>query len=320
MHELELIDRIRALFDDGRGPGVEVGIGDDAAVLDLGGARAVLTTDAQVEGVHFDRRWSTGGEIGARTVEVNLSDLAAMGAAPRALLLSLAMRAEDDGPVLQIVAGFAERARARGCPVVGGNVTRAAELSLTVTAVGALAAGRPALLRSGARAGDLVFVTGPMGGAALGLRLLAAGLVDEADAAAAIARFRAPVARLDVGLLLPGLATAALDVSDGLAQDLGHLAEASGVAAVVDLSAVPTLRGHAALAARAGADALALVVGGGEEYELLFTAPVEARGRAVALGGHEVGRIVPAGPGPRVRFVDAGGADVPVERRGFEHF
>jgi len=318
MHEFELIERIRRLFDDGRGPGVEVGIGDDAAVLDLGGARAVLTTDAQVEGVHFDRRWLGAREIGARAVEVNLSDLAAMGAAPRALLLSLAMR-PGDADVLAIVGGFAERARARGCPVVGGNVTRASELSLTVTAVGGLAPDRPALLRSGAQVGDLVFVTGPMGGAALGLRLLAAGLGDAADAAAAVARFRAPVARLDVGLALPGLATAALDVSDGLAQDLGHLALASGVAAVIDLRDVPTVPGHAALAARAGADAVALVVGGGEDYELLFTAPPEARARAVALGGVAVGRIVAAGEGSRVRIVDAHGAEVPVAR-GFEHF
>jgi thiamine-monophosphate kinase len=320
MHELELIERIRCLFDGGRGPGVEVGIGDDAAILDLGGARAVLTTDAQVEGVHFDRRWSTPREIGARAVEVNLSDLAAMGASPRALLLSLAMRPGDHDAVLEVVAGFAERARARGCPVVGGNVTRSAELSLTVTAVGALAAGRPALLRAGARAGDLVFVTGPIGGAALGLRLLGAGLGDAAGAAAAIACFRAPVARLDVGSLLPGLATAALDLSDGLTQDLGHLVEASGVAAIIELPAVPTLPGHAELAARAGADAALLVVGGGEDYELLFTAPAEGRGRAGALGGREIGRIVAAGPGPRVRIVDANGAEVPVTRRGFEHF
>lgn len=317
MHEFELIDRIRRAFDDGRGPGVEVGIGDDAAVLDLGGARAVLTTDAQVERVHFDRRWSTLAQIGARAVEVNVSDLAAMGASPRALLLSLAAPPADTDALLDVVRGFAAQARARGCAVVGGNVSRASELSLTVTAVGALAPDRPAVLRSGARPGDLVFVTGPMGGAALGLALLESGHGADPRAAAAVARLCAPSARVDVGVALPGLATAALDVSDGLAQDLGHLALASGVAIEVLLEAVPSLPDHRALAALAGVDPVALVASGGEDYELAFTAPPEARARALALGATEIGQVR-AGSG--VRLLDAHGAPITLARGGFEHF
>lgn len=317
MHEFELIDHIRRAFDDGRGAGVEIGIGDDAAVLDLGGARVVLTTDAQVERVHFDRRWSTLTEIGSRCVDVNVSDLAAMGATPRALLLSIAMLPGDADASIEIVLGFAARARAFGCAVVGGNISRASELSLTVTAVGALAPGRAPIVRSGARRGDLVFVTGPIGAAALGLELLRAGHDAGPDGAAALARLRTPTARVDVGLALHGVASAAIDVSDGLVQDLGHVARASGVAIEVRLDAVPTIPQHAALAGRVGADPIALVASGGEDYELAFTAPPERRAEAMAMGAKEIGSVV---SGDGVRLLDASGALLPLVRAGFEHF
>ncbi|HET8540504.1 MAG TPA: thiamine-phosphate kinase [Anaeromyxobacter sp.] len=257
--EFALIARfVRAVPVHGRG--VAVGPGDDAAVLGLApGEELVATVDAVVEGVHLDRR-ATPDDAGWKALAVNLSDLAAMGARPLWALVALGLPAgTPDAAVRGLARGLGACARAHGVAVVGGNVSRARDLSVTVTALGAVPAGR-AVLRSGARPGDLVAVTGTVGDAALGLR--------RGAARALVRRQRRPTPRTAAGLALAGLVRAAVDVSDGLAQDLGHLCEASGVGARIGLGELPLSPAYRR-AARRLADPWAPALAGGEDYELV---------------------------------------------------
>ncbi|MEO8624420.1 MAG: thiamine-phosphate kinase [bacterium] len=243
-----------------------VGIGDDAAVLDLpAGERLVVSTDATVEHVHFRREWLTAEEIGGRAAAAALSDLAAMGATPRGLLLALglpeAWRAELDS----LARGLGVVAAAAGCPIVGGNVSAASELSLTITVLGS--ATRP-LSRSGAHVDDVLYVTGRLGGPGAALRALLDGRVPSAEHRA---RFVAPVPRVREGRWLAERgAHAAIDISDGLLADASHLARASGVRLSMQPTLIPLMSGVSV------EDAVA----SGEEYELLVAAPPSAEFRA----------------------------------------
>src|SRR5512138_3370788 len=295
--EFALIDRfVRAVPAAGRG--VAVGPGDDAAVLRLpAGEELVATVDAVVEGVHFDRR-ATWADVGWKALAVNLSDLAAMGARPLFALVALGLPAgAPDAAARGLARGLGACARAHRVAVVGGNVTRAREVSVTVTALGSVPAGR-AVLRSGARPGDLVAVTGTVGDAALGLRAGAA--------APLVRRQRRPTPRVAAGLALAGLVRAAIDVSDGLAQDLAHLCRASGVGARIgarDLPLSPAYR----RAARRLADPWGAALAGGEDYELVVAiAPASLpAARAAAAKARTpltvIGRFVRGGG---VRVVD----------------
>jgi thiamine-monophosphate kinase len=260
--EFQLIERFTRPFLAGRG--VRVGIGDDAAVLrPPPGHDLVLTVDAVVEGVHFDRAFSPE-EVGWKALAVNLSDLAAMGARPLWALVALATPPAADLRWLERVGrGMARCARRHRTSVVGGNVTAAAEVSLTLTVAGVVRRGR-ALLRSGARAGDLLVVSGTLGDAALGLRPGAARALRR--------RQRRPVPRLALGQGAVGIARAAIDVSDGLLQDLGHLCDASGKGARVDLDRLPLSRGYRA-ATTGRTDPHEEALSGGEDYELLLAVP-----------------------------------------------
>jgi thiamine-monophosphate kinase len=279
-----------------RGQGVRLGPGDDAALLaPPRGQTLVATVDAVVEGVHFDASF-TPGDIGWKALAVNLSDLAAMGARPLWGLVALAVPPGTPAARLAGVArGLGACARRHGLAVVGGNVTRADQLALTVTVLGAVPRGQ-ALRRDRARAGDLVLVSGTLGDAALGLRPGAAPALRR--------RQRRPAPRLGLGRALRRLASAAIDLSDGLAQDLGHLCRASGVAAVLRAADLP--RSAAGRAACAGlADPWGPALTGGEDYELCVTVPPGRLGaalRAAAGAGVAltvVGRLVP-GRGVRV--------------------
>jgi thiamine-monophosphate kinase len=235
------------------------GVGGDTAVLEIpAGERLVVSTDTSVENVHFRRAWLSPAEIGYRATAAALSDLAAAAATPRALLLALTLpRAWRDG-LDAIADGVADAARAAGAAIVGGDLTSGELLSLTVTVLGSAA--HP-LSRAGARAGDVVYLTGRLGGPAAALAAWLAGVApDPLDRA----RFAHPVARLrEAQWLAARGATAAIDVSDGLVADAGHLAAASGVRIALDLSAAPRTAGTTAIeAGRAG-----------EEYELAATAP-----------------------------------------------
>lgn len=294
------------------GEGVLLGPGDDAALLrPPRGEELVATVDAVVEGVHFDRRF-TPAEIGWKALAVNLSDLAAMGARPLWALVALAVPpATPAGRLLGISRGLAACARRHRLAVVGGNLTRAAQLSLTVTVVGAVRRGQ-ALRRDGARAGDLVLVSGTLGDAALGLLPGAPPSLTR--------RQRRPEPRLALGLGLRRVASAAIDISDGLAQDLGHLCRASGVGATLHAAALPrSAAGRAATTARS--DPWGPALNGGEDYELCVTvqpARLAAANRAAARAGlpltvvgEVTGRRGVRVLGPDGRAVEAG--------RGHDH-
>jgi thiamine-monophosphate kinase len=325
--EHALIARIRARL--GPAPAwLLVDAGDDAAVYEgPRGLAEVITTDAIVEGVHFDRRFVPARAVGHRALAVNLSDLAAMGAAPRIATLSLMLPADFaiasfDALVDGVLAHAAET-RTR---IVGGNITSTTgPLTVDVTVVGSVHR-RRALLRGGARAGDHVFVSGTLGDARVGLRLLASG---DADAAAPgrhpVARYLHPEPRLRLGQALGrrGAATAAVDLSDGLADGVARLAEASGLGIEIEAARLPLHAETVTAAASLGHDAVREALAGGDDYELLFTASPKRggalRGALRQAGDIRVTRIgtVTRAPGLTVVFADG--------RRealagGYEHF
>ena len=326
--EQALIARVRA-----RTPAppdwVLTGIGDDAAVLrPARGMVDVVTTDALVEDVHFRRAWSTPRDIGHRALAVNLSDLASMGAAPRALLLSLALPAQfplDDFDGL--IDGFLALAAQVGAPLVGGNLTRSpGALVIDVTAIGA-ARPRRILRRSGARPGDRLFVTGALGAAAAGLALRNAAVdvptLDD-DQRACVSRYDRPDARLRTGVIVANnrAASACMDVSDGLADAARQIAEASGCGMEFNADAVPVHPGARAWSASGGTDALSLAWSGGEDYELLFAVP-RRRTRlflaAIRQAGETHGTEIGICTKNRDVCAVSGGGRVPLPS-GFGHF
>ncbi len=247
-----------------RGRGVVLGVGDDCAVLGAPRQPLLFTVDGLVEGVHFRPGWLTPSQLGRKAFAVNASDVAAMGGRPRWCVVQLAAPTSTRAAgLLAISRAVAAAAAAAGAALVGGNLSRASELSVCVALIGA-APPRP-VRRTGARVGDRLYVTGALGEAALGRRLLARR---RAARGTAVDRFRAPTARLDAGSLLARhrLASAMIDVSDGLLQDLGHLCAASGVGAAVELARLPI----SPAVRRAGID---LALYGGEDYELLCAVP-----------------------------------------------
>jgi thiamine-monophosphate kinase len=305
--EFELIARLAGALGEA-GPGVTLGIGDDAALLapDL-----VVSTDLVVEDVHF-RRATTGlGDLGWKALAVAMSDLAAMGAAPVGAVVGLALGegwTEDDA--VAVYEGLGECARECGCPVVGGDVSRAATLVLAVTVFGRAAV--PAT-RAGARVGDVLAVTGSLGGSEAGRLLLEVGAEESAAAAALAHRHRRPVPRVADGRLLASYVHAMLDVSDGVASDARRMADASGVCVEVDLDALPIQPGVEEVAAARGVEPGAFAATGGEDYELLVALP-EAALASSSVPLTRIGRIL-EGPA-EVRFTGAG-ADPALA--GFDH-
>ena len=299
------------------GPGVEVGVGDDAAVLEPShGHKLVVTTDVLVEGLDFTAALSEPEDWGWKAVAANLSDLAAMGAEARWLVLALTVPGPTPVATLErVYAGVGEACRAFGVALVGGDVSAGPVLSLAVTALGE--AERP-VLRSGARPGDRLCVTGPLGAAAAGLGLLQR---DDRAAGDLLGRFpglaaahRRPIPALAMGLALARAgAWAMIDVSDGLAGDALHLAEASGVGLEVHDPAVPLAPGVAETAALLGRDPLELALGGGEDFVLAAALP-----RAADLGGVlDCGRFIPD-PGTRARLTTTG--QRPLTGLAYDHF
>ncbi len=239
-------------------PPGETWIGDDAAVLCLGPGPLVVSTDAVVDGVHFDLSLVGLGDVGWKALTAAVSDLAAMGADPAFALVAFCLPEGTDLDAL--CDGVAEASSAWACPVVGGDLSSAPALSVTATVAGTVDGPPAATRRDGAHPGDTIFVTGPLGASAAGLRLLRAGTVGDAAQSACAAAYRRPRARLAEGRAARRAgATALLDLSDGLALDLHRLADASGVG--FELDTVPTAEG----ATREEA------LGGGEDYELVVT-------------------------------------------------
>jgi thiamine-monophosphate kinase len=292
---------------------VTLGIGDDCAVLAPSALSRVWTVDAAIEGVHFARTFVELEDIAYRAFMAAASDIAAMGGRAVAALSALALPSSFSDPELsRLVRGLARAADECACPIVGGNLTRASELSLTTSVLGECPA--RVLSRAGARVGDGVFITGTLGGAALGLRLLQRGLPSERTFEPIIQRFLAPRARLDVSLALAELAHAAIDVSDGLVQDLTHLCRASHVGARIDSAALPLPAEFDEAARSIWLDPRALALEGGEDYEILFTAPPASVPPGLARC---IGAITDAQLG--VVVVDGQGKPVPLGQ-GFDHF
>jgi thiamine-monophosphate kinase len=310
--EHEWIARLtRRLSGAGKHARVLVGPGDDAAVIAAGRRPLLLTTDTLREGVHFRTRWLTPRALGRRAFAVNASDLAAMGGLPTFALLALEAPPATPVPHLDaLVSGFASAARETGARLVGGNLVRGSALALTAALIGE-APGR-VVTRAGARPGDGLWVTGQLGAAGVAIRALTRGRQ---------ARLSEPPRRLRAGSVLAGLASAMIDVSDGLLQDLGHLCRASNVAADLEIEHLPVApRCQRAL----GPAAAAFAAIAGEDYELLFALPPrreQALARVRARLGCRLTRIGRVRRGrPRVRVLDGAGRPLALGRRGFDHF
>ena len=341
--ERELIAGIRARARR-FGPGVRLGIGDDCAVLaPRAGHELVVTTDMLLEGRHFRREWHTPESVGHRCLARGLSDIAAMGARPVAAFLSIAIPAEMAEPggkgggreqswMERFMDGLLTLAAAHRVTLAGGDSAESpCGMLADIVVMGEAPRGK-ALLRSGARAGDWIYVTGALGGAAAELERLerssrwGAAMRKLTRAADATHPHFFPQPRIAAGLALQrrGLATAAIDVSDGLSTDLDHLCEESQLRAEVDAAAVPV---HAlameAERRRWTESALGLALNGGEDYELLFTARPGAR-VPKTMGGvavRAVGRMLPANARkPRMGLRHADGRVEPLTARGWEHF
>ena len=287
-----------------------LGVGDDCALLPpRPGMLLAVSTDMLVEGRHF-LPGADAEKLGAKSLAVNLSDLAAMGARPLWFTLALSLPDADESWLAGFAAGIGALAARCGIALVGGDTTRG-PLSITIQVHGAAAPGR-ALRRDGARAGDSLWVTGHPGLAALGLQRLQTGVAEDDPVCAA---FVWPEPRLAFGRSLGGLATAAIDVSDGLLADAGHIAERSGLGIEIDATLLPL---EGALGTIPRSEALALCLTGGDDYELCFTAPALASAAITALAAAQglscrrIGTVVP-GAGARCAGVDTTGT-------GYQHF
>ncbi|ULU27278.1 thiamine-phosphate kinase [Dyella terrae] len=323
--EFRLIDRIRERTAQGR-EDVKLGIGDDAAmVAPPVGQEVAIAIDTMVEGVHFPVG-TAAADIGWKSLAVNLSDLAAMGASPAWALLALTLPSQPAEQLRQFIddyaEGFAQLAQPHRLALIGGDTTRGA-LTISVAVHGFVPPGK-ALTRAGARAGDVVLVTGTLGDAAAGLKLWQRGArVDEGDGRAAylIERLHRPTPRLAAGLTLRGRASACIDVSDGLLADLGHICEESGLGAEIDAELLP--RSPMLMASFDELTVRDFALAGGDDYELCFTVPaalvadVQSDLARLGCGATRIGRMV-EGEGVRVR--DAQGQWLEAAHRGWDHF
>lgn len=301
---------------------------DDAAALDLPrDRRLVATTDCLVEGVHF-LKGASPDDIAPKLLRANLSDLAAMGAEPRWYLLAAAFaRGTRAAWIGRFARALHREQRKFGVTLAGGDtIATPGPASFTITALGVVKRGAE-LRRSGARAGDDVYVSGTVGDAALGLRILEGKLrVAARHARFLVERYHRPNPRVVLGRRLAGIARAAIDVSDGLVADLGHICETSGVGAAIEAAALP-LSPATRAALRAEPELLADVLAGGDDYELVFTAPKARRprirvlARILGLSLARIGRIVgTGGRAARVRVTGSDGKPYPLPRTGWRHF
>ncbi len=330
MDEFTLIDRlVSALNGQDAGPAVVLGPGDDAAVLRVQeGVELVGSLDTLVADVHFPVS-APPLLIGYRAMMVSLSDLAAMGAQPHYALVGLTLPRNDVEWVQQLARGMSLASAAADCPLPGGNLARG-PLNISVSVHGTVPAGQ-ALRRSGAQPGDLIMVSGDLGGAAMALQLpeldqppsfAELNKLGPADELYALRRYFLPEARIELGMALRGLASSVIDVSDGLLADLGHLCSAGGVGARLELSTLPALQG-------AG---LSRVLTGGDDYELCFTLPPASRQAVTDVAGRlgiplsEIGRIE---PGSQLVLYEQGqlyaepyelAPSADTSGRGFRHF
>lgn len=308
-------------------PEVIVGIGDDCAVLDAGGPEyLLLTIDTLMEGVHFHLAWSGLRQVGRKAVAVNVSDIAAMGGRPSYALLSLGWPPDRELPqALELGEGIAEAARQWHLAVIGGDtIASPPGLTLTITLLGRVPKGE-LLTRAGAHVGDGVYVTGPLGEAAAGIEILRRDLMLPPEVREPLLRaHREPAPQLEAGRLLAAehLASACIDLSDGIASDLGHICRLSQVGARLEAERLPLTPALVSAARRLGLDLLALALTGGEDYQLLFTsaAPESHLRERFHMAGLpapcRIGEII---PGSEVLLAGPGGEQI-ITGRGYDHF
>ncbi len=315
MHdEFAKIEWLKSRFDlDGESKKPIVGIGDDAAVLDLGAGPTVVTVDTHVEGVHFTRDLISCRDLGYRAMVAAASDVWAMAAMPSASVVALSLPADlSDEQFRELIEGLAEAAHSTGARVVGGNLSRGPSLTVTTTVLGSPVG--ESVTRSGARPGDGVYVTGTLGSAALGLAVLQTRDLETGHAPSFVKRWRRPPLHGAAAKALASIATAAVDVSDGCLQDLQHVCAASNVGAILSADAIPNAPDYKATCEGLGRDPTALSLTGGEDYELMFTAPESPEAKAL---GTKIGRIV---DGSGVRVIDEAGQAIEFAETGFRHF
>ena len=297
-------------------PGLIAGIGDDAAAWENLPGTNLATTDSLVEGVHFTLSTTTYFDLGWKALATNLSDIAAMGGIPDYALLSLGLRPDDDTEdILTLFRGISALASTKGVFIAGGNTSRSATFFINMTVFGHTTG--PIMRRTAARAGDVIAVTGRLGAAAAGLMLLKQKR-SQKGGDSLISAFLKPVPRLEEGQILAreGVMTA-IDVSDGLATDLTHICQSSRVGAEIRTASLPL---DPAAAGLFGPQAIDLAISGGEDYELLFTAPEAIMQRlAGKLAFTRIGEIVPAHPG-KIIFRDECDCEYTTENKGWQHF
>lgn len=323
--EKEILDWLRARFAHRRARGLVVGIGDDAAVLaPRPGYEYTVTTDLFLEDVHFRHQWMGAREVGYKALACALSDLAAMGATPRFAFLSVAVPRKLKGRWIEdFFLGVGDLARKFDVALAGGDLGRTPDRVVAdVVGIGEVERGR-ALRRSGAKPDDAVFLTGRLGLARAGLEVLLRRGAKRGWLRAAIRAHLKPSPRCSIGryLVSKAIATAAIDISDGLSTDLNHICEESRVGARIDANKIPLPAISAALRDRLGLDLLTLALEGGEDYELLFTVPrVKADRVAKKILGVPVARIGVITRRREVVLVAPSGREVAMRPLGFDHF
>lgn len=324
--EFELLGMLRPLLD-GDGPMTPTGVGDDGAVVRIGAESVVVVVDAMVDGVHVDRALSSPGDFGWKSLAVNVSDVAAMGGLARAAVIALQRSPDVDARYIEaLYEGLREAADAFGVALVGGDTVDGPVLSVTVTVIGELVRADRPLRRDGARVGDLVAVIGPLGLAAAGLLAHRAGRADLLRAEPELLEaHRRPVPQMAAATALVETGVrCAIDVSDGLGRDLGHVAVASGVGIRIDEARLPRHGGVVAVADALGLSTVDLIVGGGDDYAIACSvAPsaLPAAERACEAAGlrlRVIGEVVDDHAG-RVLLHSRGGAHRDVTELGWEH-
>ena len=301
-------------------PGAVLGVGDDCALLaPTPGMQLAVSSDMLLEGRHFSPQDSPAG-IGHKSLAVNLSDLAAMGATPRWATLSIALPEADDAWLTAFARGFFRMADQYGLELVGGDTTRGT-LTISITVMGEVPPGQ-ALRRDGAQPGDDVWVSGTIGSAALALAYRQGRLfMEQVDAARVLPALYLPTPRVELGIALRGIASGAIDISDGLLGDLGHILARSNVGASLEFAALPTL--PVVQAYLHEAVARDCVLAGGDDYELCFTTPAgkrEAVQAAAQSAGVAVTRIGHITAEPGLALIDTNGQPLTIEHTGYDHF
>lgn len=319
--EFGFIDFIKEHFAAEEGITVQCGvkgIGDDCAVIPGSDEETLVSTDLLMEGVHFLREESSPEDVGWKAAAVNLSDIAAMGGNPVATFLSIALPKDAQGEWAEkFISGYAQISRQYDVPLLGGDTTSSLrDIAINVGVMGKCPAGK-ALYRDGARVGDTIFVTGSLGDSAGGLQVILKGVERGSEETVLVERHKRPIPRITEGKALrdTGLVGAMMDISDGIASDLRHILKASGVGAEVDLDRLPISGELASTCKKYGWDAFELATGGGEDFELLFTASEEIASM-VDFPIYPIGRII---KGNGLRWMN-NGEHTDFDATGYKHF